>query len=142
MTSCLQLSSILWTHIKESRISASFFQQNVTRKRWRHVQRAENLLKEKYLKDFEECFPSELLQFSAHFKSACGQEQRERQSTNTELNMVLLLNENTNEHRFPNVHITLNIYMSASNCSGEQSFSKLKWIKKLHGATAIKISVY
>ena len=48
----------------------------------------------------------------------------------TELSMVLLLNENKNEHRFPNVHMTLNIYMSASNCSGEQSYSKLKWIKK------------
>jgi len=42
--------------------------------------------------------------------------------------MLLLLNENTCSQSFANVHIAFCIYLSmaASNCSGEQYFSKMK----------------
>ena len=48
-----------------------------------------------------------------------------------ELRMYRLLLENNLETAFPNVLITLRIYLSLmiSNCSGERSFSKLKLIK-------------
>ena len=48
-----------------------------------------------------------------------------------ELRMYRLLLENNLETAFPNILITLRIYLSLmiSNCSGERSFSKLKLIK-------------
>ena len=48
-----------------------------------------------------------------------------------ELQMYRLLLENNLETAFPNILITLRIYLSLmiSNCSGERSFSKLKLIK-------------
>lgn len=98
-------------------------------------------LMEEYSSDFEDCFPSELVQFSELFKTVIvqpqgqgqGQEeaQCEPQNTCTELKMLLFLNELNFTQSFPNVHIALRIYLSmmTSNCSGERSFSKLKRIK-------------
>ena len=94
-------------------------------------------LVEEYSSDFEDCFPSELVQFSELFKTVIvqGQGQKEAQcepqNTCTELKMLLFLNELNFTQFFPNVHIALRIYLSmmTSNCSGERSFSKLKRIK-------------
>ena len=96
-------------------------------------------LMEEYSSDFEDCFPSELVQFSELFKTVIvrpqGQGQKEAQcepqNTCTELKMLLFLNELNFTQSFPNVHIALRIYLSmmTSNCSGERSFSKLKRIK-------------
>lgn len=92
-------------------------------------------LLEEYSNDFEDCFPSELIQFTEFFKTVSAKENKEAQSatrnTSTELKMLLLLNESKCVQTFPNVYIALRIYLSmmSSNCSGERSFSKLKRIK-------------
>ena len=93
---------------------------------------------EEYSSDFEDCLPSELVQFSKLFKKvivqAQGKEkevpQCQTQNTCTELNILLLLNELNFTQLFTNVHIALLIYLSmmTSNCNWEQSFSKLKRI--------------
>ena len=87
---------------------------------------------EEYTNDFEDCFSSELVQFSELYKTVSGTGKvQELHNTSTELSMLLMLNENMCTQSFPNVHIALRIYlcMATSNCSGERSFSKLKRIK-------------
>ena len=101
---------------------------------------AANKLMDEYSSDFEDCFPSELVQFSELFQtgSTSRHEQKEgrcavQNTTSTEMRMLLLLNEFQCTQSFLNVHIALRIYlcMTTSNCSGERSFSKLKRIKKM-----------
>uniref|UniRef100_H2YLB1 HAT C-terminal dimerisation domain-containing protein n=1 Tax=Ciona savignyi TaxID=51511 RepID=H2YLB1_CIOSA len=88
-------------------------------------------LMETYVNDFEDCFPSEMIHFSEFYKTVSGQEKKKTRNSSTEIEMLLLLNENMCSHIFPNVHIALRIYlcMAPSNCCGERSFSKLKRIK-------------
>ena len=64
--------------------------------------------------EFEDCFPSELVQFSELFKSISlqAQDEEKTQGMNPELRMLLLLNENKYTWSFPNVHIAPHIYLS------------------------------
>ena len=95
------------------------------------IRRAATKLMEYYVNDFEDCFPWELIQFSELYKTVGGRERKKSHNTSTELEMLLLLNQNMCTQSFPNVHIALRIYLSmtTSNCSGERSFSKMKRIK-------------
>ena len=95
------------------------------------IGRAATELMKTYVDDFEECFPMEMIQFCEFYKTIRDQEQRTTQNLSTEMEMLLLLNENMCSQSFPNVHIALRIYlaMATSNCSGERSFSKMKRIK-------------
>ena len=71
-----------------------------------------------------------MIQFCEFYKTIRDQE-RAMQNLSTEMEMLLLLNQNVCSQSFPNVHIALRIYlaMAKSNCSGERSFSKMKRIK-------------
>jgi hypothetical protein len=52
-------------------------------------------------------------------------------SVSPEMNMYCVIIENDLQTCFPNVTIVLRLYLSLmlSNCSGERSLSRLKWLK-------------
>ena len=85
-----------------------------------------------YPDDLENSLEGELLQFSALFQSFETSDTGNNESKQSkEIMMYLLLENRDITQTFPNVEIVLRIYlcMLVSNCTGEQSFSKLKRIK-------------
>ena len=67
--------------------------------------------------------------------------EKNSQNTSTESDMLLLLNQYMCTQNFPNVHITLRIYLSMTtwNRSGEWSFHFFKWGLKLYGPTSTQL---
>ena len=86
-------------------------------------------LRECYPDDLEESLSSELVQFAAMMRDM-PEKWNENKKASLELKLFRFLHEFELVNCFPNVEISLRIYlcMFVTNCIGERSFSKLKLI--------------
>ena len=96
------------------------------------LQQAAEQLISTYKNDLEELLADELAQFASLLRTpAVKQTCYTDTDASKELNMFRLLVGHGLAPTFPNVEITLRIYLClmVSNCSGERTFSRLKLIK-------------
>ena len=94
------------------------------------LQQAAELLVHTYKNDLEELLANELVQFASLLRTPVVK-QTWYTDASKELNMFRLLVKQGLAPTFPNVEITLRIYLClmVSNCSGEHTFSRLKLMK-------------
>ena len=89
---------------------------------------AAKTLVDAYPNDLDNSFADELCQFAIFAESF---KDEEPQNISTELFLYMLINDKGVQDTFPNVAITLRMYLvlMVTNCTAERSFSKLKLIE-------------
>ena len=90
-----------------------------------------------YSSDLEATLASELLQFSPIVKELLTSNTSGKEGISLEQFMLKIIRERKMEATFPNVDVLLRIYLSlmVTNCCGERSFSKLKYVKNCYRST-------